>query len=167
MWGSNKKYYNSTSYIKLLNLFLYADHFRLNRNQSNQGFTLIELMVAITIVGILAAVSVPLFSEYFQRGKLSQGISTLTQLAVQMEKSYLDFRKYDDNGDCIVSSPTDQYFNYSCSSNGQNFSWVATSKDGKYKYSIDHNSQRSTELFAGSTPTANNCWQISSSGECY
>jgi type IV pilus assembly protein PilE len=141
------------------------------RQQTNcsreSGFSLIELLVTLTIVSILATIATPLFSEYFQRGKLSQGLATLTQLAVQMEKSYLDYRRYDDNGTCLVTAPSDDYFDYSCESAGQNYLWLATTKDGQYSYSINQDNQRKTELYDGSSSTAEDCWQLSADGRCY
>ena len=43
--------------------------------QKHQGFTLIELMIVVAIVGILAAVAIPAYSDYTTRAKVTEGLS--------------------------------------------------------------------------------------------
>lgn len=63
-------------------------------NKKEKGFTLIELMMAIAIIGILAAIAIPNYNTFVLRAKRTEAQSNLLQLQTLLEQHYQDFRSY-------------------------------------------------------------------------
>ena len=71
-----------------------------------QGFSLIELMIAVVIVGILAAIAIPMYSDYVTRSRRADGQATLMQVAQELERCYTQFSKYNDDNCSVFASGT-------------------------------------------------------------
>jgi type IV pilus assembly protein PilE len=52
---------------------------------SNKGLTLIELLVVVVIVGVLAGIAIPVYTNYMQRGRRAQAKTCLEQLRAAQE----------------------------------------------------------------------------------
>ena len=132
---------------------------------AHAGFTLIELMIALAIVGILAAYAVPSYREYVVRGQLSEAYSTLGSLRVQAEQFYQDNRTYA-GFPCVTAGS--KYLEYACpTADATNFTATATGKDSTagFTFTINQQNAADTTSVGGGWSGANGgCWVRKKSG---
>ena len=64
--------------------------------QQNAGFTLIELMIVLTIVGIISAFAYPAYQNQVMKTRRGEAKAALTALAQAMEESYINTMDYRD-----------------------------------------------------------------------
>ncbi|OUS31778.1 prepilin-type N-terminal cleavage/methylation domain-containing protein [Gammaproteobacteria bacterium 45_16_T64] len=58
--------------------------------RNTQGFTLIELMIVVAIIGILAAVAIPAYQDYLTRSQVTEAMSLAGGLKVTVGDFYVD-----------------------------------------------------------------------------
>lgn len=66
----------------------------MNGKQRQRGFTLIELMVAVAIIGVLAALAYPSYTEHVRKGRRADAQAALMELAQQLERHYTLHNSY-------------------------------------------------------------------------
>ena len=68
-----------------------------NRNMlpMQQGFTLIEMMIVVAIIGILAAIAYPNYQKYVIKTKRADMMAEMQQIASRIESNKINYKRYD------------------------------------------------------------------------
>lgn len=132
-----------------------------SRAQS-KGFTLIELMIVVAIIGILASIALPAYSDYVKRGKAAEATSALADGRIKMEQYFQDNRTYA-GGPCPAAG---KYFTYGCGApDATTYTITATGQGdmSSFAFSVNQNNDK-TSTFDGTT--GGTCWLTSKGGTC-
>ena len=132
-----------------------------------QGFNLIELLVAIAIIGILSSIAVPQYFQYTLRGKISEAPAALGELRLRAERFFSDNRTYVGFNTTVGNA---RNFTYACTTpSATEFTCTATGVAGAglggFVYTINHANVR-TSTFTGVSGWNNSttCW-VTKKGE--
>lgn len=127
----------------------------------NNGFTLIEVMITVAIVGILAAIAIPSYSDYVFRSRIPAGLEALSAYGMRMEQRYQDVGNYGAGAACSVPNQATEHFNVTCAltNGGQGFTATAagTGPMASVSYSLDHTGARRTLAHPKGLP-GQACW---------
>jgi len=66
----------------------------LKKHRNQKGFTLIELMIVIAIIGILAAIAIPQFSKYRAKSYNTASVSDTKNIKTDLEAYYSEWDTY-------------------------------------------------------------------------
>ena len=130
---------------------------------AQRGFTLIELMIVVAIIGFLASIALPAYSNYVKKGKAAEATSALADARVRMEQFYQDNRTYE-GGPCPAAGKA---FTYACTLAASTYTIKATGTSAEgmsgFTFSVDQNNAKKSK-YDGSAEA--NCWLTSKGGSC-
>lgn len=71
--------------------------------KKNQGFTLIELMIVVTIIGVLAAIAIPAYQYHSARAKISEALTPISPIKILISEAFMT------NGISTVAAAATEY----------------------------------------------------------
>jgi type IV pilus assembly protein PilE len=126
-----------------------------------QGFSLIELLIAIAIIGILTAIAVPGYREHVRRGAVEEALAELSRGKVAIEQYFLDNRTYIG----VTCPASTARFALTCAQNATTYTITATGSGtvSGFVYTINEQGVRTS---TGDWGTNGACWIIKKGGSC-
>jgi type IV pilus assembly protein PilE len=142
--------------------------------RASAGFTLIELMITVAIIGILGAIAYPNYTEYVTRSKLTEAHAILAGHRVKMEQFFQDSRTYANAcaaGSIAVTPANTKYFTFACISDASTYTVTATGLGNlsPFVFTINQSNVRATtgvDTSRGWVLPTTNCWVTKKSGQC-
>ena len=127
--------------------------------RSAAGFTLIELMIAVAVIGILASIAYPSYQGYVKNARVSDGQTKLMEIAGRLERCFTETYDYTERGDgsACVSLPVssdDGYFQLSGSLSASTYTLTATHNGNQVKDAC----KTMTIDQTGNTTPESGCW---------
>lgn len=129
-----------------------------------RGFSLIELMIAVAIVGILAAIALPSYQNSVRKSRRADAKAALTETAQRLERCLTQYGTYD-NGNCTVPAKFDSaegYYTVATNIARMNYTLTATAQAAQLSdqacrsYTLDHRGAKTAVDANGAAATG--CW---------
>jgi type IV pilus assembly protein PilE len=152
---------------------------RENRSPLTQrGFTLIELIVTVTIVAILTSVALPAYHDYVTRSKIPDATAALSAKRVQLEQYFQDNHTFAGAPACNNDATTSSYFTFTCVGvvDANNYMLQATGGNGGnqsmagFTYTVNQSYTKTSAIVAPARTNwiaaSPSCWITGPGGSC-
>lgn len=131
-----------------------------------KGFTLIELMITVLIVGIIGSFAVPSYRDYVLRADNANVMAALSANKLKMEQYYQDNRTYVGACDSDSRAAPQDVENFLISCNVTDNSYTLNASGNGFSFSINEDNSKSTDAAPNGWPTNDSCWIIHKNGTC-
>jgi type IV pilus assembly protein PilE len=131
-----------------------------------RGFTLVEMMVTVALVGILTAVALPSYRDYVTRGRLTEAFAALAGVQPAAEQYWSNGRTY---AGFDRMPPNSTNFTYTLSDAGVSAYTVTATGSGAasgFTYTVNQSGTRSTSAAPTGWGTSTSCWVDHKGGAC-
>jgi type IV pilus assembly protein PilE len=95
-----------------------------------RGFTLIELLIVVAIVGILAAIAIPMYNEQVRKGRRADAMRAVGDLQLALESWRSENPSYGNCAECLSgtypAAPTSPYYNIAIGAGADATSYTIT-----------------------------------------
>lgn len=144
-------------------------------DRRSKGFTLIEVMIVVAIIGILSAVAYPAYTDYIIRSRIPDATAYLSSNQIKMEQWFQDQHKYKNtDGNCGASAASYTlpagYFTFTCAAGSDTTYTITATGSGQmndFIFTVDQDSTRkTTKVPSGWSLPSNNCWVTKKGGVC-
>jgi len=122
-----------------------------------KGFTLMELMITVAIIGIIASIAIPSYQDFINKSRRSEAHAGLAKMALQQEAHRMvntAFSSAFGTGSNEVHEPTSDYYTFSLTGSDNAYTVIATAKSSQ---TADTACTPMTVNQAG-TKTPTGCW---------
>ncbi|MES2885831.1 MAG: type IV pilin protein [Pseudomonadota bacterium] len=127
-----------------------------------KGFTLIELMIVVAIVGVLAAIAIPSYQSYLRKARRGDAIATLVTMQSQQEKFRANNNAYSSSPTAMGAPASSSYYTYTISNAGVSsytLTATATATSGQTRDKQGSTACSPLTLNQSNVKTPAGCWQ--------